>query len=47
MKNTFEMDFIQAIKEAGLEPPDKIVVDGQLIGFLQKEDRVTSRVGMF
>ena len=33
MKNTFEMDFIQAIKEAGLEPPDKIVVDGRIHRF--------------
>ena len=33
MNSTIEMDFIQAIKEAGLEPPDKIVVDGRIHRF--------------
>jgi putative DNA primase/helicase len=33
MISTIEIDFIQAIKEAGLEPPDKIVVDGRIHRF--------------
>ena len=36
MNSTFEMDFIQAIKEAGLEPPGKIVVDGRISVFFRR-----------
>ena len=46
MKNTFEMDFIQAIKEAGLEPPDKIVVDGQFNRF-SSEVRPSDKSGWY
>ena len=46
MKNTFEMDFIQAIKEAGLEPPDKIVVDGQFNRF-SSEGRPSDKSGWY
>ncbi len=42
MNYTIEMDFIQAIKEAGLEPPDKIVVDGQFNRF-SSETHATAR----
>ena len=33
MNNSIEMDFIQAIKEAGLEPPDNIGLDGRFHRF--------------
>ena len=46
MKNTFEMDFIQAIKESGLEPPDKIVVDGQFNRF-SSEGRPSDKSGWY
>ena len=46
MKNTYEMDFIQAIKEAGLEPPDKIVVDGQFNRF-SSEGRPSDKSGWY
>ena len=46
MKKTFEMDFIQAIKESGLEPPDKIVVDGQFNRF-SSEGRPSDKSGWY
>ena len=46
MNSTIEMDFIQAIKEAGLEPPDKIVVDGQFNRF-SSEGRPSDKPGWY
>ena len=46
MNYTIEMDFIQAIKEAGLEPPDKIVVDGRFNRF-SSEGRPSDRPGWY
>ena len=40
------MDFIQSIKEAGLEPPDKIVVDGQFNRFFS-EGRPSDKSGWY
>ena len=46
MNDKDEMDFIKTVTEAGLEPPNKILVDGRFHRFFPKEDRVTSRVGI-
>ena len=46
MISTIEIDFIQAIKEAGLEPPDKIVVDGQFNRF-SSEGRPSDKSGWY
>ena len=40
------MDFIQAIKEAGLEPPDKIVVDGRIHRF-SSDGRPSDKPGWY
>ena len=36
MNDEYEMDFIKTIKEAGLEPPNKILVDGRFHRFSSK-----------
>ena len=36
MNDKYEMDFIKTIKEAGLEPPNKILVDGLFHRFSSK-----------
>ena len=36
MNDKYEMDFIKMIKEAGLEPPNKILVDGRFHLFSTK-----------
>ena len=36
MNDKYEMDFIKTIKEAGLEPPNKILVDGRFHRFSSK-----------
>ena len=46
MNNSIEMDFIQAIKEAGLEPPDKIVVDGRIHRF-SSDGRPSDKPGWY
>ena len=40
------MDFIQAIKEAGLEPPEKIVVDGRFHRF-SSDGRPSDKPGWY
>ena len=40
MISTIEIDFIQEIKKAGIEPPENIAVDGQ---FQAKGDRLIAR----
>ena len=46
MNNSIEMDFIQAIKEAGLKPPDKIVVDGRIHRF-SSDGRLSDKPGWY
>ena len=46
MNNTIETDFIQAIKEAGLEPPGKIVVDGRIHRF-SSDGRPREKAGWY
>ena len=36
MNDKYEMDFTKTIKEAGLEPPNKILVDGRFNQFFSK-----------
>ena len=46
MNDKYEMNFIQAILESGLEPPDKIVVDGQFNRF-SSEGRPSDKPGWY
>ena len=46
MNDKYEMNFIQAIKELGLELPDKIVVDGQFNRF-SSEGRPSDKSGWY
>ena len=46
MNDKYEMNFIQAIKESGLEPLDKIVVDGRFHRF-SSEGRPSDKPGWY
>ena len=46
MNNSIEMDFIQAIKEAGLEPPDNIGLDGRFHRF-SSDGRPSDKPGWY
>ena len=46
MNNSIELDFIQATREAGLEPPDKIVVDGRIHRF-SSDGRPSNKSGWY
>ena len=46
MNNSIEMDFIQAIKEAGLEPPNNIGLDGRFHRF-SSDGRPSDKPGWY
>ena len=46
MNDKYEMDFTKTIKEAGLEPPNKILVDGRIHRFSSK-GRPSDKLGWY
>ena len=46
MNDKYEMDFIKTIKEAGLEPPNKILVDGRFHRF-SSDGRPSDKPGWY